>query len=123
MKVSILGNNLTSLTLAMSLVNQGIEVDIFSDDKIKENNKIQTIGISKSNVDFFNKNIVNIDNLLWDINKIEIYSESLNNSKIVEFKKTNQILFSTIKSIAQDKVIDTNLPIAVFSPDPFSSNA
>ena len=62
MKVSILGSSLTSLTLAMSLVNQGIEVDIFSNDKIKESNKIQTIGISKSNVDFFNKNIYSSKN-------------------------------------------------------------
>ena len=57
MKVSILGNGLTSLTLAKMLVNQGINVDIFSDQKNKKYNKNQTIGISKSNVEFFNKNI------------------------------------------------------------------
>ena len=44
--------------------------------------KTQTLGISKSNVDFFNKNILNIKNLLWDINKIEIYSENLNNENL-----------------------------------------
>ena len=83
MKVSILGSSLTSLTLAMSLVNQGIEVDIFSNDKIKESNKIQTIGISKSNVDFFNKNILNINKFLWDIEKIEILSENFKNEKLL----------------------------------------
>ena len=41
MKVSILGNGLTSLALAKSLANQGIKVDIFSDQKIQKNNKIQ----------------------------------------------------------------------------------
>ena len=38
MKVSILGNGLTSLTLAKLLVNQGINVDIFCDRKIIKNN-------------------------------------------------------------------------------------
>ena len=61
MKVSILGDGLTSLALAKSFVNQGISVDIFSERKIKKNNKIQTIGISKANIDFFNKNILNIN--------------------------------------------------------------
>ena len=98
MKVSILGNNLTSLTLAMSLVNQGIEVDIFSDDKIKENNKIQTIGISKSNVDFFNKNILNINKFLWDIEKIEIFSENFNNGKLLNFENDKNQLFSILKN-------------------------
>ena len=41
MKVSILGNGLTSLTLAKSLTNQGVKVDIFQDKKIQKNNKTQ----------------------------------------------------------------------------------
>ena len=77
MKVCILGNGLVSLTLAQSLVNLGINVDIFSEHKIKKYNKIQTIGISKNNIEFFNSNIINIKKLLWDINNIEIYSENL----------------------------------------------
>ena len=46
MKVSIIGNGLISLTLAKTLVNLGISVDVFSDKKIKKYNKIQTLGIS-----------------------------------------------------------------------------
>ena len=42
MKVSILGDGLTSLALAKSFVNQGISVDIFSDGKIKKTNEIKT---------------------------------------------------------------------------------
>ena len=45
MKVSILGNSLTSLSLAKSLVNQGIKVDIFSNKKKRKYNKNQTIGM------------------------------------------------------------------------------
>ena len=98
MKVSILGDGLTSLTLAKSLVNQGVNVDIFSERKTKKINKIQTIGISKANIDFFNKNILNINNLLWGINKIEIFSENFNNEKILNFEKKNNLLFSTVKN-------------------------
>ena len=98
MKVSILGNGLTSLALAKSLVNQGIKVDIFSEQKIKNNNKIQTLGISKSNIEFFNKNILDIKKFLWNINKIEIFSENLENEKILNFQKNNQHLFSIIRN-------------------------
>ena len=98
MKVCILGNGLTSLTLAKALANLGINVDIFSDQKIKKFNKIQTIGISKNNIEFFNSNIFNIKRLLWDINNIEIFSENLKNQKILNFENKNKRLFSIIRN-------------------------
>ncbi len=97
MKVCILGDGLSSLALAKSLVNQGIKVDIFSNQKTKKNNKIQTLGISKSNIDFFNKNILNIKKFLWNIDKIEIFSENLNNEKILFFEN-KETLFSLIRN-------------------------
>ena len=75
MKVCILGNGLSSLTLAKALVNQNIYVEIIS---FKKNQKIslsRTLGISKSNINFFNKNIINIEKLLWKLKKIEIYAD------------------------------------------------
>ena len=72
MKVCILGSGLTSLTLAKTLVNQGITVEIFSNKEIKSSNKLVTLGISKKNIEFFNKNILNVTKLLWDVNKIEV---------------------------------------------------
>ena len=97
MEVCILGNGLTSLTLAKALVNQGIYVDIISTNNNKQIDKSRTIGISKKNINFFNKYILNIKRFLWDINKIEIYSESLNNEKILNFKN-NEKLFCIIKN-------------------------
>ena len=47
MKVCIIGNSLTSLTLAKTLVNLGIYVDIFFDLKKKNQDKNRTIEISK----------------------------------------------------------------------------
>ena len=98
MKICILGNGLTSLTLAKALVNQGIYVDIFCDDNEYVQNKIRTIGISKSNIEFFNRDISNIRELSWNLNKIEIYSENLNSEKILKFENNNECLFSIIKN-------------------------
>ena len=80
MEVCILGNGLTSLTLAKALVNHGIYVDIISTNNNKQIDKSRTIGISKKISISFNKYILNIKRF-YDINKIEIYSESLNNEK------------------------------------------
>ncbi len=98
MKVCILGDGLTSLSLAKALVNKGIFTDVFLSKENKKKDKSRTLGISKSNIEFFNKNIMNIEKLLWDIKKIEIYSENLNNEKIIDFKKGEQRLFSVIKN-------------------------
>ena len=109
MKVSILGNGLTSLTLAKALVNLGIYVDIFSSDKTKKINKIQTLGISKTNVDFFNTYILDIKKFLWNIDKIEIYSENLKNEKILNFENKKGQLFSIIKNFDLYNLLFLNL--------------
>jgi 2-octaprenyl-6-methoxyphenol hydroxylase len=80
------------------LANQGIKVDIFSNQKIKKINKNQTLGISKTNINFFNENILNINKFLWNINKIEIFSESLKNDKILNFENNSETLFSIVKN-------------------------
>ena len=98
MNVCILGNGLTSLTLAKSLVNKGICVDIISNNKKGKTNFDRTIGISKINLDFFNKEILDINKLSWDINKIEIYSENLNYERILNFQDNDQKLFSVIRN-------------------------
>ena len=98
MNVCIVGDGLVSLTLAKALVSQGIYVDIFSDQKVNKIDKSRTLALSKANIDFFNKNILNIDKFLWDINKIEIYSENLKNEKLLNFKNDKKQLFSIIRN-------------------------
>ncbi len=98
MEVCIIGGGLVSLTLAKALINQGINVDFFSNQKFNKIDKSRTIGISKDNTDFFNKNILDIKKLLWNIDKIEIYSENLKDEKILDFKNANQSLFSIVKN-------------------------
>ena len=96
MNVCILGDGLVSLTLAKTLVNKGIYVDIFVDQKKNKINKSRTLGISKDNIEFLNKNVLNINKLLWKINKIEIYTEKLKDQKILDFN--DKELFSIIKN-------------------------
>ena len=98
MKVSIIGNGLTSLSLAKALTNQGLKVDLISNNLTNFYDKSQTLGISKDNIDFFNSNIINIDHLLWHINKIEIYSENFKDEEILNFVNEKKKLFSIIKN-------------------------
>ena len=109
MKVSILGNGLTSLALAKMLVNHGITVDIFSNEKIKKNSKTQTLSVSKTNIEFFNKNILNINKILWRIDKIDIYSENLKNEKILDFHNNKEQLFSILKNADLYNLLFSNL--------------
>ena len=109
MKLCILGDGLTSLSLAKSLVNQGIFVDIFLNKKFLKYNKSRTVGISKKNLDFFNKNILDIKKFSWNINKIEVYSDSLQNEKILNFHNDGQPLFAIIKNYDLQKYLLSKL--------------
>jgi 2-octaprenyl-6-methoxyphenol hydroxylase len=109
MRVCILGHGLSSLTLAKALVNQNIYVEIIS---FKKNQKIslsRTLGISKSNINFFNENIINIEKLLWKLKKIEIYTDNLKNEKLLNFEKNNDQIFSIIKNHELHRVLEKNL--------------
>ena len=105
MKVCILGDGLASLTLAIALAKLDINVDIYSTEIKKKYDKTRTLGISKSNVIFFNQNILNIDKLLWKIDKIEIYSERLRNQKILNFEDDKKELFSTVKNFKLNNLL------------------
>ena len=98
MNICILGNGLTSLTLAKTLVNKGINVDIIFNKKKDKTSYDRTIGISKTNLEFFNREILDINKLSWNINKIEIYSENLNNERILNFQNNGRKLFSIIRN-------------------------
>ena len=98
MKVGIIGNGLTSLTLAKILVNLGINVDIFSNFNFEKIDKSRTLSISKKNMVFFNSNVSNVNQLSWKISKIEIYSENLKNEKVLNFENNQNELFSVIKN-------------------------
>ncbi len=98
MKLCILGGGLTGLSLAKSLVKKGLSVDIFLNKKNSDLNKSRTIGISNDNLTYFNEEILDIKKLLWNIKKIEIYSDSLRNEKILNFENNNKTLFAILRN-------------------------
>ena len=98
MRVCILGAGLTSLTLAKALVNQNIYVDLYSQKKINLPHKSRTIGISKSNIEFFNNSIMNVDKIAWKLKKIEIFSDNLGKEKLINFENNHNELFSIIRN-------------------------
>jgi len=109
MRVCILGNSLSSLTLAKSLVNQKINVDVLYSKKQFLVNKTRTIGISKSNVEFFNEKIINIEKIIYKLNRIEIYSENLERQKLINFGNNNDHLFSIVKNYKLQEILEKNL--------------
>ena len=109
MRVCILGSGLSALTLAKALVGQNIFVDIFCSKKKTELNFLRTIGISKSNFDYFNNNIVNIEKICWKINKIEILTENSNKEKVLNFENNNNQLFSVVKNFKIYQAVEKSL--------------
>ena len=109
MTVCIIGNNLTALTLAKSLVKRRINVDLLHSKKNYKISETRTIGITKNNIDFFNSDIINIDKLIWKIKKIEIFSENLKREKLINFKKNTNQLFSIIKNYKLYQLLDKDL--------------
>ena len=98
MKLCILGGGLTGLSLAKSLTKKGLSIDIFLNKKKSNFNRSRTIGISNDNLMYFNKEILDIKKLFWDIKKIEIYSDNLRNEKILNFENNNKTVFSIIRN-------------------------
>jgi len=109
MRVCILGSGLSALTLAKALVNQNIYVDMFVKKKSNSLNSSRTLGISKSNVEFYNKNIINIKNIIWKIKKIEIFTDSLKDEKLINFGDSNNEIFSIVKNYNLSKILEKNL--------------
>ena len=98
MRVCILGENLTSLTLAKALINLKIHTDIVSSYKSKRYSKSRTLGISQSNFKFFNDNILNIKKLSWKINRIEIFTDDNLDKNLFSFENDKKDLFLIAKN-------------------------
>ncbi len=109
MRVCIIGAGLTSLTLAKALVNQKIYVDVHTEKKKEILSKSRTLGISKSNIDFFKKNIIDIKKIIWKLKKIEIFSDNLKDEKVLNFENNDDQLFSVVKNFKLYKILENSL--------------
>ena len=109
MKVCILGDGLVSLSLAKTLANQAINVDIFGNKKRNINDKLRTLAISKNNLEFFNNNIANIEKFLWNVRRIEVFTENLQKEKLINFEKDNKNIFSIIRNFELNNFLISEL--------------
>ena len=99
MNICIIGSGLTSLSLAKNLINKKINVHFYHKNKIENLSSSRTIGISKNNLEFFKKEIHEIPkNFLWEIKKIEIYSEKLKKENLLRFENNKENLFCMVKN-------------------------
>jgi len=112
MRVCIIGSGLSALTLAKALVNENIYVDLAFLNKNNKINQSRTIGISKSNFEYVNSNIINIEKIAWKLKKIEIFSDKLKNENILNFKDNEDQLFSIIKNYKLYKILSKSLLIS-----------
>ena len=109
MTVCILGNSLTALTLAKALVNCEINVEILYNKKNYKISETRTIGIAKNNIDFFNNNIIDIKKIIWNLKKIEIFSENLKKERLINFETNDDQLFSILKNSKLYELLKKNL--------------
>ena len=122
MKVCIIGDGLVSLTLANMLIRKDLSIDIIFSDKNKRYNKTSTLGISKSNIDYFNKEIISIKKILWEIKKIQISSENLSNNEILKFTNDKKQIFSIVKNHKLHEILNKNLKKSKFVKFKYDKN-
>ena len=109
MKICILGSGLSGLALAKALVNEKIYVDLLVKKKKIHTKLSRTLGISKSNVKFFNNYIENIDDIIWKIKRIEVFSDNLQNEKLLNFEDKNREIFSIVKNSNLSQILEKSL--------------
>ena len=105
MKVCIIGDGLASLTLASVLIQKDLNVDIFTKRKSNLYDRSRTLGISSSNIDYFNNEITNIKKILWKINSIKIYTEKNTKKELLKFHNEKKEIFSILKNYQLQKLL------------------
>src|SRR6056300_1396851 len=105
MKVCLIGDGLVSLTLANVLIKKDLFVDIYSVKKNNFNDQSRTLGISKSNIDFFNNEIMNIEKILWNIQKIKIFTGKNNKKELLKFDNKSNQIYSIIRNNQLQKML------------------
>ena len=110
MNVCIIGEGLTALSLAKSLINKKINVHYYHKSRNSNFSSNRTIGISKSNFEFFKEKIFQISkNNYWKINRIEIYTDKIGTENLLKFENDKNDLFYIIKNDELLKSLNSNI--------------
>tara|TARA_B100001113_G_scaffold337398_1_gene318625 strand:- start:2184 stop:3284 length:1101 start_codon:yes stop_codon:yes gene_type:complete len=110
MNVVIIGNNLTSLTLANALVNNKVGVTLFSKFKLDPFKTDRCIGITLKNLIFFEKEVSRIEKkYIMPIDEIGIFLEKNHTKETLNFKKKDTSLLHIIKISNLIKILKTKI--------------
>ena len=110
MNVCIIGEGLTALSLAKSLINKKINVHYYYKSRNINFSSNRTSGISKSNFEFFKDKIFQISkNNYWKINRIKIYTDKIDRENLLEFENGKNDLFYIIKNDELLKSLNSNI--------------
>ena len=73
------------------------------------------MGISKSNINYFKKEIINIEKILWEIRNIKVYTEKNYKKEILKFDNKNNQIFSIIRNYQLQKLLIQKLKKSKFA--------
>jgi len=115
MNVCIIGEGLTALSLAKSLINKKINVHYYYKSRNSNFSSNRTIGISKSNLEFFKEKIFKISKKnYWKIDRIEIYTDKIDTENLLKFENDKNDLFYIVKNDELLKLLKSNLTKSKF---------
>ena len=97
MNICLIGNNLSNLVLAKSLLDKKMNVDLYYKREIMVTKNTRTIGISESNINFINYSIFNLEKISWPINEIKVFNDTNQKKPILNFESKDKKLFSIVK--------------------------
>ena len=109
MNICLIGDGLTNLVLAKTLIEKNIKVFLYYNHPKRKLYNTRTLGISKNNYDFIQNKIIKTDKLFWPINLIKIFSEKSQSNKILSFGENKQKLFYIIENRKLYKKIETTI--------------
>ena len=107
MNICLIGDGLTNLALAKCLTEKNINVSLYYSSTSRKLSNNRTIGISKENFDFFQKNIIKINKFSWPIKTIKIFSEK--NNKLLSFGEKEKEMFFMVKNFELYKNLEKKL--------------
>lgn len=97
MKISLIGNNLTSLILAQILSQKKIPIEIYSVKSHKKNFETRTIGITENNLKYLSLYLKNITKKIHPIKEIKVLVKNDKEDDKIFFSQNSKPLFNMIK--------------------------
>ena len=109
MNICLIGDGLTNLVLAKTLIEKNIKVSLYYNHPKRKLYNTRTLGISNNNYDFIQNKIIKAEKLFWPINLIKIFTEKSQSNKILSFGENKQKLFYIIENRKLYKKIETTI--------------